>query len=313
MSEERCRKQRMKKRKERKSMACYTSVGAIARDAWRPRGVYAWWYRVHDPGSIAIRRPRGGSIFINCGLRLRPSSTLMTHHRPSSESPSDEGGEDRMCTTDDLCFVAAIVKVAGSMPFSRVETCLGEDAAAVHECRWSNKQAAASLADEGVATTDSVTADGRDVLPRLLSSPDSLIESVGRGCLGLEMGSGGCGKAVTGVETQSVGGMGCLRGSNSLGGRNEGSSGEEDIGWMGSFGDGAPAAAPCGMSDAHARIPSGPFPSHRDFEENSASCSTTCSCASTTERGRYVGNAVGSSRLRHSGEQYGAAPFCRRE
>jgi len=70
---------------------------------------------------------------------------------------------------------------------------------------------------------------------------------------------------VFGVDIHRVGGTGRLWASNNFGGRSEGSGGEFESGKIGSLGDGAPAAAPEGMPDAHCRIPSAPFPTHIAF------------------------------------------------
>jgi len=53
---------------------------------------------------------------------------------------------------------------------------------------------------------------------------------------------------VFGVDIHRVGGTGRLWASNNFGGRSEGSGGEFESGKIGSLGDGAPAAAPEGMS-----------------------------------------------------------------
>lgn len=78
-----------------------------------------------------------------------------------------------------------------------------------------------------MATRDSVTAEGRDVLPTLEESPEPVDE---RETTCLRMGSEGSGLAVVGVVMQRVGGTGRLWGSRSFGGRSAGTGGDDESG-----------------------------------------------------------------------------------
>jgi len=78
--------------------------------------------------------------------------------------------------------------------------------------------------DEGVETMDSVIAD---VLPLLSSSVNTLGKM---GFCSVDMGSEGCRLVDCGVDMQSVGGMGRLRGRRSFGGRSVGRGGDGERG-----------------------------------------------------------------------------------
>jgi len=119
----------------------------------------------------------------------------------------------------------------------------------------------AALAEEGVATEDSVTPDCRDVLLTLPTSCDRLRVKAAMCVCGVKIGKDGCGHAVAGVDMQSVGGIGRLCDSNSFGGRSVGGGGDGGGTNIGSFGEGAPAA-PDGIPAAQAIIPAEPFPIH---------------------------------------------------